>query len=133
MSNRSFPGAPYAWSAMSGPLTRDFGFVCSAAEDWSMTSATAPMSILFAFHGFSAALAGKWQMKVGPRAAIAAAAVSFGGGFLLSAIGVATHNIGLVYLGYGVLGGIGLGLSYTPPIQVLTNALVTPLYCINMK
>ena len=72
-------------------------------------------------------------MKVGPRAAIAAAAVSFGGGFLLSAIGVATHNIGLVYLGYGVLGGIGLGLSYTPPIQVLTNALVTPLYCINMK
>ena len=57
-------------------------------------------------------------MKVGPRAAIAAAAVSFGGGFLLSAAGVATHNIGLVYLGYGVLGGIGLGLSYTPPIQV---------------
>lgn len=83
-----------------------------------MTSATAPMSILFAFHGFSAALAGKWQMKVGPRTAIAAAAISFGGGFLLSAVGVATHNIGLVYFGYGVLGGIGLGLSYTPPIQV---------------
>ncbi|KAL5249249.1 hypothetical protein ACHWQZ_G018191 [Mnemiopsis leidyi] len=112
-------GAPYAWSAMSGPLTRDFGFVCSSAEDWSMTSATAPMSILFAFHGFSAALAGKWQMKVGPRTAIAAAAISFGGGFLLSAVGVATHNIGLVYFGYGVLGGIGLGLSYTPPIQTL--------------
>lgn len=112
-------GAPYAWSAMTGPLTRDSGFVCSAADDWSMTSAVAPMAILFAFHGFSAALAGKWQMKVGPRTAIAAAAVSFGGGFLLSAVGVATHNIGLVYFGYGVLGGIGLGLSYTPPIQTL--------------
>jgi len=104
---------------MSGPLTRDYGFVCSAAEDWSMTSATAPMSILFAFHGLSAALAGKWQMKVGPRATIAAAALSFGGGFLLSAAGVATHSLALVYLGYGVLGGIGLGLSYTPPIQTL--------------
>lgn len=104
---------------MSGPLTRDYGFVCSAAEDWSMTSATAPMAILFAFHGMSAALAGKWQMKVGPRTTIAAAALAFGGGFLLTAAGVATHSLAMVYLGYGVLGGIGLGLSYTPPIQTL--------------
>ena len=104
---------------MSGPLTRDMGFVCSSADDWSMATATAPMGILFAFHGLSAALAGKWQMKVGPQASIAAASLCFGGGFLLSAVGVATHNIGLVFLGYGFFSGIGLGLSYTPPIQTL--------------
>ena len=47
------------------------------------------------------------------------AAACFGGGFVLSAIGVHTHQIGLIYLGYGVIGGLGLGLGYVTPVTVL--------------
>ena len=114
-------GAPYAWSAMSWPLTREHGFVTSAASDWSLAETTLPLSIVFLMHGVVAALAGKWQMKVGPRAAIAAAGVCFGGGLLLGGLGISTHNLWLVYLGYGFLGGTGLGLAYTPPVQALIN------------
>lgn len=114
-------GAPYAWSAMSWPLTRENGFVTSAASDWSLAETTLPLSIVFLMHGVTAALAGKWQMKVGPRAAIAAAGVCFGGGLLLGSLGIATHNLWLIYLGYGFLGGTGLGLAYTPPVQALIN------------
>ncbi len=58
-----------------------------------------PMSIVFVFQGIVAACFGKWQMKVGPRASIAAAALCFGGGLALGSIGVATHNLPLLYLG----------------------------------
>jgi len=114
-------GAPYAWSAMSWPLTREHGFVTAAASDWSLAETTLPLSIVFLMHGVTAALAGKWQMKVGPRAAIAAAGVCFGGGLLLGSVGIAMHNLWLVYLGYGFFGGTGLGLAYTPPVQTLIN------------
>lgn len=114
-------GAPYAWSAMSWPLTRENGFVTSAASDWSLAETTLPLSIVFLMHGITAALAGKWQMKVGPKAAIAAASVCFGGGLLIGSLGISMHNLWMIYLGYGVLGGTGLGLAYTPPVQALIN------------
>ena len=114
-------GAPYAWSAMSWPLTRENGFVTSAASDWSLAETTLPLSIVFLMHGVTAALAGKWQMKVGPRTAIAAAAVCFGGGLLIGSVGISMHNLWLIYLGYGFFGGTGLGLAYTPPVQALIN------------
>ena len=41
-------GSPYAWSSMSGPITREFGFVCSSAADWTLGEATVPLSIVFA-------------------------------------------------------------------------------------
>lgn len=82
---------------------------------------TLPMSILFMFHGVSAAMAGKWQMKVGPKVAIASGAVAFGGGLCAAAAGIAIHSLPLVYFGYGVMGGIGVGLSYTPPVQTLVE------------
>ena len=114
-------GAPYAWSAMSWPLTRENGFVTSAASDWTLAETTLPLSIVFLMHGITAAIAGKWQMKVGPRAAIAAAAVCFGGGLLIGSLGISTHNLWMIYFGYGFLGGTGLGLAYTPPVQALIN------------
>ena len=114
-------GAPYAWSAMSWPLTRENGFVTSAASDWSLAETTLPLSIVFLMHGVVAALAGKWQMKVGPRTAIAAAGVCFGGGLSIGSLGISMHNLWLIYLGYGFFGGTGLGLAYTPPVQALIN------------
>ncbi len=68
-------------------------------RDWTFMQVAMPMSIVFVFQGFTAALLGKWQMRVGPRAAIATSAVCFGGGMALGAMGVATHSLPLLYAG----------------------------------
>src|SRR6201986_2947457 len=67
----------------------------------------------------AAAFGGKWLEKVGPRVTMFVAACCFGGGFLVSAIGVQLHQIWLLYLGYGVVGGTGLGLGYVSPVSTL--------------
>jgi len=112
-------GSPYAWSALSDALSREFGFVCAAASDWSMAEVTVPLSIVFALQGISAALAGTWQMKVGARSAMTVAAGCFGGGLMIGALGIHFHSLALLYLGYGFLGGCGVGIGYTPPLQAL--------------
>jgi hypothetical protein len=112
-------GSPWAWSVMSAPLSREVGIVASSSMDWSLFETTIPMSLVFALQGISAAVAGKWQMRVGTRYAMATAACCFGGGLLLGSVGIATHQLWLIYLGYGILGGTGVGVAYTPPIQAL--------------
>jgi MFS family permease len=114
-------GSPWAWSALSGTLAREHGFVTSAAMDWSLSETTFPLSIVFGLQGISAAFAGKWQMKVGARLAMTVAGLCFGGGLLIGSVGVSTHNLWLLYLGYGVLGGCGVGIAYTPPLQCLIS------------
>lgn len=84
-----------------------------------MTQATVPLSMILFFQGLAAALAGTWQMKVGIRCSMLVATSFLGGGILIGSIGVATHNIWLLYLGYGFFSGCGMGLAYTPPLQAL--------------
>src|SRR6202012_1542982 len=67
----------------------------------------------------SAALFGRWVERVGPRQSMFTAACCFGGGFLLAAVGLKLHQLWLVYLGYGVLGGCGLGIGYISPVSTL--------------
>lgn len=112
-------GAPYAWSLMAEPLSRDLGVVTAASGDWGMAATVGVMSTVFAVQGITSSLGGSWQEKVGPTIATAAAGLSFGTGMVLAGVGVVTHNLPLVYFGYGVLGGIGVGLAYTPPLQTL--------------
>src|SRR5262249_57768588 len=76
-------------------------------------------SIAIVFLGLSAAVFGKWLEATGPRKAMFASAGCFGGGFLVSALGVELHQVWILYLGYGVLGGIGLGLGYISPVSTL--------------
>ena len=57
-------GAPYGWSAISAQLTRENGIVASAASDWALDVASYPMSVMIAAGGISAALLGKWTIKV---------------------------------------------------------------------
>jgi MFS family permease len=71
--------------------------------------------------GASAAIFGRWVEKVGPRKTMAVAALCFGGGFIVSAFGVWWHQLWLIYLGYGVLGGCGLGLGYISPVSTLVK------------
>lgn len=113
-------GAPYGWSAISSALAREHGLVVSAASDWSMELATYPMSVIMAAGGISAALVGKWTLKVGVRKAMLSGGILFGSGFGLASLGVYTHNISLLYTG-ALVSGLGYGCAYTPPIQALIN------------
>src|ERR1700682_6322513 len=110
-------GEVYAFSVFNLPLTRVIGITESAPEDWKLSTLGWIFSIAIVFLGLSAAVFGKWLEVAGPRKAMFASAACFGGGFLVSALGVELHQVWLLYLGYGVLGGLGLG--YISPVSTL--------------
>ena len=112
-------GQAYAMSVFNLPMTKLIGITRSAPDDWKLTSVAVIFSVAIVFLGLSAAVFGAWLERVGPRKAMFAAAACFGGGFLVSALGVHAHSLALVILGYGVLGGIGLGLGYISPVSTL--------------
>ena len=101
-------GQAYAFSVFNLPMTKLIGITKSAPDDWKLTDLGWIFSIAIFFLGVSAAVLGRWVEEGGPRRAMFAAALCFGGGFLVSAFGVSVHQLWIVYLGYGVLGGIGL-------------------------
>jgi MFS family permease len=112
-------GQAYAFSVFNGPLSKLIGITKSAPDDWALTTLGWIFSLAIVCLGLSAAFAGRWLEKVGPRRTMFTAACCFGAGFLVSALGVWTHQIWLLYLGYGLLGGIGLGLGYVSPVSTL--------------
>jgi MFS family permease len=112
-------GSVYAWSIYNLPLTRVLGVVTPAADDWSLSSVTWIFSVAIVFLGLSAAFAGRWLEQVGPRVVGTVAAFCWGGGYLVGGAGILTHQLWLVYLGYGVIGGCGLGLGYVSPVSTL--------------
>lgn len=112
-------GQAYAFSVFNLPLTRILGVSSSTPDDWKLTTLGWIFTLAYIFLGLSAGVAGAWQDRVGPRTSGVVAAFCFAGGFFLSAFGVWTHRIGLLYLGYGVLGGCGLGIGFNTSIPVL--------------
>jgi MFS family permease len=114
-------GQVYSFSVFKLPMTKLLGITHSAEGDWTQPQLAWIFSIAIFFLGLSAALFGKWVEREGPRKAMFAAASCFGGGFIVAAAGVAVHNIWLVYLGYGVLGGVGLGIGYISPVSTLVK------------
>jgi MFS family permease len=112
-------GEAYSFSVFKIPLSQIIGITSSAPEDWKFTTTMWIFSLAIIFLGLSAAFAGKWLEKVGPRLTMFVSACCFGGGFWISALGVYLHNIWVLYLGYGVVGGIGLGLGYVSPVSTL--------------
>lgn len=112
-------GQIYAYSVFNEPMTRIMGVTESAPQDWELTTLGWIFSIALFVLGASAATFGKWLERVGPRMAMFASAVCFSGGFIVAAFGIMFHNIWLVYLGHGVIGGIGLGLGYISPVSTL--------------
>src|SRR5450755_4541210 len=112
-------GQVYAFSVFKIPLSQLIGLAKPGPGDWKQSQIAWIFSLAILILGLSAAVFGKWLEAAGPRKAMFAAAVCFSGGFLVSALGVWTHQIWLLYLGYGVLGGIGLGLGYISPVSTL--------------
>lgn len=112
-------GSVYSWSIFNPALVKELGVVASAADDWSINSVVWIFSVAIVFLGISAAMAGKWLEEVGPRCVGVVAAFLWGGGLIVGGVGIHFHQLWLVYLGYGVLGGCGLGLGYISPVSTL--------------
>ena len=109
-------GQVYAFSVFVNPL---HALRAADGSAWNLKEIGYIFSIAIAVLGISAALFGKWVETAGPRKALFLAAVFFALGFLVSAGGVQLHSLALIYLGYGVIGGIGLGLGYIAPVATL--------------
>ncbi|MBF96314.1 MAG: MFS transporter [Pelagibacterales bacterium] len=112
-------GSVYAWSIFNPALIKELGVVSSSADDWSLSAVVWIFSVAIVSLGLAAAIAGKWLEDVGPRCVGVTAATLWGGGFIIGSLGIYTHQLWLVYLGYGVFGGCGLGLGYVSPVSTL--------------
>lgn len=126
-------GMSYGLSVFWRPLERALGIterqVCpdmttlqalfTTTCDWSRADLVPIFTIGIVFLGLAAATFGGWLERAGPRKAGVAAALCWGGGFIVSAVGVYFHQLWLLWLGLGVLGGIGLGLGYISPVSTL--------------
>ena len=112
-------GSVYAWSIYNPSLTRVYGVVTSAGDDWSLSEVVWVFTVAIVALGLAAAFAGKWLEHVGPRKVGVVAACCWGGGYIVGAMGIISHQLWLLYLGYGVIGGCGLGLGYVSPVSTL--------------
>ncbi len=134
-------GSVYAWSMFNPALVKILGVVTSSGDDWSLGQVVWIFSVAIVSLGLAAAYAGKWLEEVGPRMVGFVSACCWGGGFLIGALGIYMQELGvqislslpmfssepivlqlglyLLYLGYGVIGGIGLGLGYVSPVSTL--------------
>lgn len=112
-------GQAYAYSVFNLPMTKLIGITQSAPGDWKLTELGWIFSLAIFFLGVSSAVFGRWVEEGGPRKAMFTAACCWAGGFFISALGVYLHMLWLIYLGYGVLGGIALGIGYISPVSTL--------------
>lgn len=104
-------GQAYATSVYKTALVKHF--------DTSLTAVGGVFSVAIVMLGLSAAVAGTWVDRNGPRMAMFVAACCWAVGFLVGAAGIASGQLWLLYLGYGVIGGIGLGIGYISPVSTL--------------
>jgi MFS family permease len=128
-------GMAYGFSVFWLPLSRAIGITapkaCAdmsiAAElftttcDWRVASLGWMYTLFFVFLGISAAVFGGWVERSGPRKAGVAATVLWCGGLVLGTIGVLSHQLWILWLGCGVIGGMGLGLGYISPVSTLVK------------
>jgi MFS family permease len=105
-------GEVYGFSVFNVLLTQ-------AGAGWTIPQVGWIYSIALFMLGMSAAVFGKWVERSGPRKTMAASCACFCGGLLISAIGVKLKILWLLYIGYGFIGGIGLGLGYISPVSTL--------------
>src|SRR5213594_4800836 len=103
-------GAVYAWSVFRVPLAKQFG--------WSISEITLTFTISIFVLGFAAFFGGLWLNRKGPRIVALTGGALYGLGIFLASF---SHSLSWLYLTYGVLGGIGLGLSYIVPVAMLVK------------
>ena len=104
-------GAVYAWSVFRIPLSKQFG--------WSISQVTFTFTISIFVLGFAAFFGGLWMNRVGPRTVALTAGTFYGLGVFLASF--SANKLWWLYLSYGVIGGIGLGLGYIVPVATLVK------------
>jgi OFA family oxalate/formate antiporter-like MFS transporter len=104
-------GAVYAWSVFRVPLSKQFG--------WSISQVTVTFTISIFMLGFAAFFGGLWMNRKGPRVVALSAALLYGLGVFLASF--SANKLWWLYLSYGFIGGIGLGLGYIVPVAVLVK------------
>ncbi|MBZ5601285.1 MAG: OFA family MFS transporter [Acidobacteriia bacterium] len=106
-------GSLYSWSVFVKPLT--------ASQPWTLVQVSAAFQIALAFIGIGAMLGGLWQDRIGPRLVISVGGVLYGCGFLISAFSTEHHSLAGLYLGYGLISGIGIGMAYICPVAAIVK------------
>jgi MFS family permease len=128
-------GMAYGFSVFWLPLSRAIGLTAPKACpdislveelftttcDWKVASMGWMFTLFFVVLGVSAAIWGGWLERVGPRKAGFVAALCWCGGLVLGAIGIYVHQLWVMWLGSGVIGGVGLGLGYISPVSTLVK------------
>ncbi|MFY9663574.1 MAG: OFA family MFS transporter [Candidatus Cybelea sp.] len=113
-------GEAYAFSVFTKPMAQAIGVTApTPGVDWTVPQLGWIFSLAIVMLGLSAAFGGKWVERAGPRAAMFVAALCFSVGLIVAGVGVNAHWLWLVYLGYGVIGGCGLGIGYISPVSTL--------------
>ncbi|MGA2055475.1 MAG: OFA family MFS transporter [Bradyrhizobium sp.] len=98
-----------------------FGQLFATTCDWQVTNLIFVFTIAIVVLGLSAAAFGGWLERAGPRKAGVVAALCWSGGFAISALGAYVHQLWLIWLGLGLIGGVGLGLGYISPVSTLVK------------
>lgn len=106
-------GSVYAWSVLTRPIMKEMGF--------SLGETTWTFSLAILFLGFSAGFLGSFVEKIGPKRSGLLAMTFFGTGMLGTAYALSVHSLTLLYLFYGCIGGIGLGVGYITPVSTLVK------------
>ncbi|HVU15422.1 MAG TPA: OFA family MFS transporter [Candidatus Didemnitutus sp.] len=116
-------GEIYGFSVFNLPLSRAVGITKSLpGQDWAVPDIVLwTYSLGLVILGLSAAFLGKWVESHGPRKTMFAAACCFCGGLVIASFGVSSHQLWLLGLGYGLVGGVGLGLGYIAPVSTLVK------------
>ena len=109
-------GSVYAWSTFNRPIQAIF-----PNAPWLFTPPYVNFTTALVLLGLSAAFGGPWVERHGPRVAAAAAAMFFGAGLAIGGLGLAIQQPVLVFLGMGVIAGIGCGLGYIAPVSTLVK------------
>ncbi|XXQ36718.1 Major facilitator superfamily (MFS) profile domain-containing protein [Plasmodiophora brassicae] len=113
-------GSLYAWSGFNAPIEQYvYGVQAVNGRPPDLNIAPVTFYIAVVCFGVAAAILGPWTERHGPRAAIHLGATLFFVGNLITAAGISLRTIALVYVGYGVVGGTGLGIAYISPVSVL--------------
>jgi MFS transporter, OFA family, oxalate/formate antiporter len=106
-------GSAYSWSVFSKPLQSAFG--------WSLKQANLTFGIAIFFLGMSAAVGGHFVERFGPRAAGTISAILWGLGLVGAGLATKLGSLWMLYLTYGVIGGVGLGIGYVTPVSTLVK------------
>jgi len=115
-ANLDSNGSVYAWSTFNRPIKALF-----PNDPWWFSPPYTTFSTALVLLGLSAAFGGTWVERKGPRVAAIAAAILFGCGLIVGGIGLGLRQSWLVFLGMGVIGGMGCGLGYIAPVSTLVK------------